>query len=94
MHQVATFFASRDILTLGLTSGDTVLVHSSMKAMGTLLTPEEVLDTLEEEGTLLIPALAYENFNAAHPVFDSDKTGPCIGLLPVCSAVGQVWSAA
>lgn len=76
----------RDLLTLGVTSGDAVLVHSSMKAMGTRLTPEEVLDALEntlgEEGTLLLPALTYENVNAAHPVFDSDKTEPCIGLLP------------
>lgn len=76
----------RDLLALGVSPGDAVLVHSSMKALGTALTPEEVLDVLEdtlgEDGTLLLPALTYENVNAAHPVFNSGKTEPCIGLLP------------
>ncbi|MDE6593706.1 MAG: AAC(3) family N-acetyltransferase [Oscillospiraceae bacterium] len=70
---------------LGLCSGDVVLVHSSMKAMQTKRTPEEIIGDIEavigEEGTLLMPALTYENVNAENPVFDSDTTEPCIGLL-------------
>lgn len=71
---------------LGVCGGGVVLVHSSMKALGTSLTPDEVIDCLQaavgEEGTLLFPALTYENVNQAHPVFHSPTTQPCIGLLP------------
>ncbi len=75
-----------DLLELGVNPGDVVLVHSSMKALETVCTPEEIIDILEEvlgeEGTLLIPALTYENVTAEQPVFDSAATEPCIGLLP------------
>lgn len=41
---------------LGLCSGDVVMVHSSMKALGTKRTPEEIIGDIEavigEEGTL------------------------------------------
>ena len=57
-----------------------------MKALGTKETPETVLNTLQaalgDDGTLLLPALTYENVTPEHPVFDADKTVPCIGLLP------------
>lgn len=76
----------QDLLALGLQPGDAVLVHSSMKALGTDLSPEAVLDGIQavlgDEGTLLLPALTYENVTPAHPVFESGKTPPCIGLLP------------
>ena len=59
---------------LGLCIGDVVMVHSSMKAMQTNRTPEEIIEDIEavigEEGTLLMPALTYEN----GPVFDSEKS--------------------
>lgn len=76
----------QDLLELGVCSGDVVLVHSSMKALQTELAPEEVIGALEHvlggEGTLLFPALTYENVTAENPVFDSGTTEPCIGLLP------------
>lgn len=75
-----------DLRGLGVCAGDVLMVHSSMKALGTGLSPDEVIDALEaalgEEGTLLMPALTYENVTAAHPVFDSQTTEPCVGLLP------------
>lgn len=58
---------------LGLSGGDVVMVHSEMKAMQTKRTPEEIIGDIEaaigEEGTLLMPALTYENGS----VFDSKK---------------------
>lgn len=76
----------KDLLELGAAPGDVLLVHSSMKALGTGLSPEEVLDCLEdvlgEEGTLLLPGLTYENVTPEQPVFDSAVTEPCVGLLP------------
>lgn len=72
----------RQMSELGLCRGDTVMVHSSMKAMNTKRTTEEIIEDIEavtgEEGTLLMPALTYENGT----VFDSGKTEPCVGLLP------------
>ncbi len=71
---------------LGIKPGDTVLVHSSMKAIQTKRTPDEVIEDLlsavGEEGTLLMPALTYENVTPENPVFESRVTPPCIGLLP------------
>ena len=75
-----------DLDALGVCKGDAVLVHSSMKALGTALTPEQVIDALQQalgpEGTLLMPALTYENVTRDHPVFDREETPPCVGLLP------------
>ena len=77
---------SQDLRALGVEPGDALLVHSSMKALGTSLSPEQVLDCLQDclgpEGTLLLPALTYENVSGSHRVFDSQDTEPCIGLLP------------
>lgn len=76
----------QDLSVLGVKEGDAVLVHSSMKALGTDLIPEEVIsalqDALGETGTLLMPALTYETVTRDHPVFNSQETPPCIGLLP------------
>ena len=51
------------LASLGLHNGDTVLVHASMKALGTKRRPEEILDELQnflgKDGTLLLHALTY-----------------------------------
>lgn len=76
----------RQLSELGLREGDVVLVHSSMKALGTKRAPEEIIDDIQAvlggEGTLLMPALTYENVTPESPVFDSETTEPCVGLLP------------
>ena len=50
---------SKDFEALGILPGDTVLMHSSMKALGTDETPQSFLfalcDYLGEKGTLLLP---------------------------------------
>lgn len=87
-----------DMKALGIKEGETILVHASMKALGTKETPETVLDTLQaalgDDGTLLLPALTYENVTPEHPVFDADKTVPCIGLLPRTFWKCRAWCAA
>lgn len=64
-----------DMKALGIKEGETILVHASMKALGTKEAPETVLDTLQaalgDGGTLLLPALTYENVTPEHPVFDA-----------------------
>ena len=75
----------QQLADLGLKPGDTVLVHASMKAMNTARTPEEIIEDIQQvlggEGTLLFPALTYDNVNREQPVFDSEITEPCVGLL-------------
>lgn len=76
----------QQLTELGLCGGDVVMVHSSMKALGTKRTPEEIIEDIQavlgEDGTLLMPALTYDNVTPENPVFDSETTEPCIGLLP------------
>ena len=76
----------QQLTDLGLKPGDTVLVHASMKALKTARTPGEIIEDIQqvlgEDGTLLFPALTYDNVNREHPVFDSETTEPCVGLLP------------
>jgi aminoglycoside 3-N-acetyltransferase len=71
---------------LGINSGDVLLVHSSMKALKTKKSPQgfilDILNVIGPEGTLLVPALTYDNVNARQPHFSILTTEPCIGLLP------------
>ena len=71
---------------LGLRTGDVVIVHSSMKALQTDRTPEDVirdiLRVIGQDGTLLFFALTYACVNDAQPRFSARETEPCIGLLP------------
>lgn len=75
-----------DLRKLGIGKGDSLLVHSSMKAIGTKLSPQDVISVLQEavgeEGNLLLPALSYDYVTQNQPIFDSAVTEPCIGLLP------------
>ena len=68
---------------LGLQRGDTVMVHSSFKSLG-IDDPELIigalLQALGEMGTLLMPALSY---NQTPPnVHDTLLTPVCVGFLP------------
>ncbi len=75
-----------DFARLGIRPGDALLMHSSMKALGTEETPEAFLnalmDYLGEEGTLMLPALTYASVTAEQPLFQIRATEPCVGLLP------------
>ena len=75
-----------DFAALGIRPGDVLLMHSSMKALGTDTVPEAFLDALQAwlgpEGTLLLPALTYESVRPETPLFQIAATEPCIGLLP------------
>lgn len=76
-----------DLLELGVRPGGRLLVHASYKSLGhTAGGPDRVLDTLlaavGEEGTLLMPALSYENVTVEYPFFDARQTRSCVGLLP------------
>jgi len=76
-----------DLCALGLQPGSVVLVHSSLRSLGPVPGGAETvvrgfLRALGEDGTLLMPALSYENVNAEQPVFDVLRTPSCVGALP------------
>jgi aminoglycoside 3-N-acetyltransferase len=71
---------------LGIVPGDVVLMHSSMKALETKLSPKdfllELMDALTDTGTLLLPGLTYESVTFDHPFFLATESEPCVGILP------------
>jgi aminoglycoside 3-N-acetyltransferase len=75
-----------DIHNLGIKPGDTLLVHSSFKSLG--LTGSSPLGVVEAlmgavpQGTLLLPALSYENVNGDNPRFSVKETPCCVGVIP------------
>ncbi len=72
---------------LGVRPGGSLLVHSSMRALGRVPGGAEtvvrgLLAALGDEGTLLMPALTYERVRSSHPVFDVRGTPSNVGLIP------------
>ncbi len=64
-----------DLHKLGVNTGDTLLVHSSLKSLGPVPGEAEtvinaLLEVLGNNGTLLFPALSFSSVNAASPYFD------------------------
>ena len=64
----------KQLTAMGLTGEETILIHSSMKAIGeTQKGAETVLDALMEffeKGLLLLPTHTWKTINAENPVFD------------------------
>ena len=70
---------------MGLQTTDTVLIHSSMKAIGEVDGgAETVLDVWQSyfaKGLLILPTHTWANVNADNPVYDPVHTESCVGLL-------------
>lgn len=74
----------------GILPSDTVLVHTSMRALGET---EGGCDGLIDgfisyltEGLFLVPTHTWDNVGKESPVYDVRKTIPCIGALPYVAA--------
>ena len=84
MHTKETL--KQQLAAMGLTGQETILIHSSMKAIGeTDGGAETVLDAWMEffqDGLLLLPTHTWKTVNAEHPVFDVQKEPACVGILP------------
>jgi len=75
-----------NLKVLGLNRGDALLVHASLGALGKFhdkaqIVTEALLNTVGEEGTLLMPALSYETVTKERPVFNQKHTPSCVGWL-------------
>jgi aminoglycoside 3-N-acetyltransferase len=77
-----------DLKNLGIKPADTLLVHSSLKSMGGVeggpVTVIEALIDAVSEGTLLLPALSYENvgMHSDKPRYLTDYTPSNVGIIP------------
>ncbi len=84
MHTYASL--TSDLQHSGLAPEDTVLVHSSMKAIGEVENrADTVLDTLMDyfgpHGLLVLPTLTWSNVNAQQPLFSVQDTPSVVGIL-------------
>jgi aminoglycoside 3-N-acetyltransferase len=78
-----------DLSSLGLESGDLVLVHSSLSKLGHVdggsnTVIDSILEQIGPDGTMLVPTLTgSENLNKANPpVFDPETTPCWTGIIP------------
>ncbi|SHN30530.1 aminoglycoside 3-N-acetyltransferase [Cyclobacterium lianum] len=75
-----------DLLRLGLSGGDHLLVHASLNAVGRFRDRAGILvaaltEVLGSSGTLLMPCLSYKTVTQDHPDFDVSATPSCVGGL-------------
>ena len=75
----------RGLRALGISSHDTLLVHSSMKAVGQVEGgADTVLDALTEvvsEGLLILPTHSWNTMGENHLLFDPLTEPSCVGVL-------------
>ena len=78
---------------LGIRPDDTVLVHTSFKAVGGVVGgPDAFIDAFCEylcEGLFIIPTHTWANVTSEQPIFNYKTTEPCIGLVPRTAAKRQ-----
>ena len=85
MYQKDTLL--RDLRSLGIRPGDTLMVHSSVRSVGpTENRADTIIDALMEavtpEGLLLMPSHTWAQMGPEHPVFDPQTEPSCVGVLP------------
>lgn len=80
----------KELAALGIRPDDTVLMHTSMRALGEV---EGGCDGLIDafcayltDGLYLIPTHTWANVDKENPVYDVRTTMPCIGALPCVAA--------
>lgn len=80
----------QELAALGLRPDDTVLIHTSLKAIGEVEGgPNTLIDAFCEylsDGLFLVPTHTWDNVTAKQPIYRVSETVPCIGLLPRTAA--------
>ena len=78
--------------SLGVRPSDTVLLHTSMKAIGEVEGRAEgfldiMIDYFAEDGLLLVPTHTWKFLeNLPEPTLDMNDSRTCIGLIPTLAA--------
>ena len=79
-----------DLRAMGIRPDDTVLIHTSLKAVGEVEGGADgLIDAFCEylsEGLFLVPTHTWDGVNADHPVYDVRTSVPCIGAVPRVAA--------
>lgn len=74
----------------GIRKSDTVIVHTSMRALGAVDGGcDGLIDAFTSylsEGLFIVPTHTWANVGAEQPVYDVRSTPPCIGALPTVAA--------
>ncbi len=80
----------RQMQEMGILSTDTVLIHTSMRAVGDVENGADgVIDAFIEylsDGLFLVPTHTWDCVYDRQPVYDVKSTVPCIGALPKAAA--------
>jgi len=76
-----------DLRALGIREGDSLLVHSSIKAVGPVENgADTILDALESavgrQGLLMLPTHSWDYVNTQNPHFYVKTSPSCVGMLP------------
>lgn len=75
-----------DLKKLGITEKDTLMVHSSMKAVGRCVGgADTVVDALMDavcEGLLVLPTHTWATMTEEHTIYDREKEPACVGIIP------------
>lgn len=83
-------YLKEQLKTMGLCSTDTVLIHTSMRAVGEVENGADgVIDAFCEylsDGLFLVPTHTWGNVTEEQPVYDVAGTPTCIGALPNVAA--------
>jgi len=86
-------FLHSQMAHMGLRPDDTVLVHTSLRAIGPVEGGADgLIDAFRSyltEGLFLVPTHTWANVNAENPVYDVSISVPCIGTLPRVAAFRQ-----
>ena len=81
------------IRAMGIDPSDTVLIHTSMRAIGEVENGAHgVIDVFRDyltNGLFLVPTHTWANVNREQPIYDVRSTVPCIGALPRAAAFRQ-----
>lgn len=76
---------------MGIQPTDTVLIHTSLKAVGVVEGGAEAfIDTFCEyldQGLFVVPTHTWDSVNAQNPVYDVRTAVPCIGTVPKIAAL-------
>ena len=83
-------FLLGQLAEMGLLPTDTVVIHTSLRAVGKL---QNGADTLLDafcaylkEGLFLVPTHTWAGVNAQAPVYDARSSVPCLGAVPAAAA--------
>lgn len=75
---------------IGIAKDDTVLVHTSMRALGGVEGGcDGLIDAFTSylsDGLFLVPTHTWANVGSENPIYDVRTTEPCIGALPTVAA--------